>query len=194
MKMSARAVQGGDWIKTAYKLSVYLRGQAILITTMQAKCPRKTNRWLHLGRLLDFLVHKRMAIVEHLDEKQPMGAPDNLWSTITISIRPVISMINVTWTILQRHEIVLEEQREALVMLVSRLIQMLDAKRLADDSSCHILARSDFVEHGGFWALLSEGRLFLDAQGSVVQMLFSTLSNDNQNIALVVVCPHFCMN
>ena len=43
MKMSARAVQGGDWIKTAYKLSVYLRGQAILITTMQAKCPRRTS-------------------------------------------------------------------------------------------------------------------------------------------------------
>jgi preprotein translocase subunit SecD len=65
MKMSARAVEGGDWIKTAYKLSVYLRGQANLITTNHAaQVPQEDkNGWLHLGRLLDFLVGKRMAIL-----------------------------------------------------------------------------------------------------------------------------------
>jgi hypothetical protein len=36
-------------------MSVYLRSHANLITRMNVKCPKKTNRWVSLGMLLNFL-------------------------------------------------------------------------------------------------------------------------------------------
>jgi hypothetical protein len=54
VKSSRNGIAGGTWVAFAWLFSVFLHAQANLITSMGAKCPKKTNRWTHLGRLLTF--------------------------------------------------------------------------------------------------------------------------------------------
>jgi hypothetical protein len=46
-------LDGGRWVKSIYTLSVYLRAQLNLITELGVQCPKKTNRWVHLGLVID---------------------------------------------------------------------------------------------------------------------------------------------
>jgi hypothetical protein len=52
VKSTAEELVGGKWIIFAWSFSIFLRAQANLITSMAVKCPKKTNHWMHLGRLL----------------------------------------------------------------------------------------------------------------------------------------------
>ncbi|CAK9275998.1 unnamed protein product [Sphagnum jensenii] len=54
VKATAEGINNGDWVKQAYSFFVYLRVQDNLIIAMNVKCPKKTNRWAHLGCLLNF--------------------------------------------------------------------------------------------------------------------------------------------
>jgi hypothetical protein len=54
VKASTESISDGSRFKFAYTFSIYLRTQDILIVSMNVKCPKKTNRWVHLGRLLTF--------------------------------------------------------------------------------------------------------------------------------------------
>ncbi len=63
VKDDAEMLYNGEWSKQAWSLSVYLRSQANLITCMNMKCPKKTNRWVSLGVLLNFLKQYRRTIV-----------------------------------------------------------------------------------------------------------------------------------
>ena len=53
-KHSADGIDGGAWIKFAYSYTVYLRPQNNLIIEMGVKCPKKTNRWVHLENVLKY--------------------------------------------------------------------------------------------------------------------------------------------
>ncbi|ETP14719.1 hypothetical protein F441_10359 [Phytophthora nicotianae CJ01A1] len=52
VKSSAKGIEDGHWIKFVNAFSVILRSQDNLIISMNVTCPMKTNRWVHLGRLL----------------------------------------------------------------------------------------------------------------------------------------------
>jgi hypothetical protein len=52
VKSAVEELAGGEWIMFAWSFSIFLRAQANLITSMVTKCPKKMNRWTHLGRLL----------------------------------------------------------------------------------------------------------------------------------------------
>jgi hypothetical protein len=54
VKASTESINGGSWVKFAYRFSVYLHMQDILIINTNVKCPKKTNHWVHLGRLFAF--------------------------------------------------------------------------------------------------------------------------------------------
>jgi hypothetical protein len=49
VKSAAEELVGGEWIMFAWSFSIFLRAQANLITSMAVKCPKKTNRWRHVG-------------------------------------------------------------------------------------------------------------------------------------------------
>jgi hypothetical protein len=55
VKDGAKMLYNGEWSKQAWSLSVYLCSQVNLITHMNLKCPKKTNRWVNLSMLLNFL-------------------------------------------------------------------------------------------------------------------------------------------
>ena len=63
-KCAAKRVINGAWVHFAYSFSDFLRAQnSLLITAMNVKCPKKTNRWAHLGLLLTFYKTYRRKII-----------------------------------------------------------------------------------------------------------------------------------
>jgi hypothetical protein len=52
VKSAAEELASDKWIMFAWSFLIFLRAQANLIISMAVKCPKKTNRWTHLGRLL----------------------------------------------------------------------------------------------------------------------------------------------
>jgi hypothetical protein len=133
----------------------------------------------------------RVSLLRHVAEKQPAAAPDELWWTITFGIRPAIARINITWTILQRHETVLEEQRHALAELIGALSVMLSIKRVATDRWYEDEAPGRYVIDGEFWVHIPDVRLHMDDQGSAAQNMYESLSNENQTTALVEISKYF---
>jgi hypothetical protein len=68
VKSSADGINGDSYIKEVYSFSVHLRSQNNLIIAMGVKCPKKTNRWVHLGRVLTFYKKYRRQISQHTNE------------------------------------------------------------------------------------------------------------------------------
>jgi uncharacterized membrane protein len=80
----------------AYMFSVYLRAQDNLIIAMNVKCPKKTNRCTHLGRLLNFYKSYRHPLLEHTKDKQLDLMLLDQWWIITYAVASEIDAINVT--------------------------------------------------------------------------------------------------
>jgi hypothetical protein len=80
---------------------VYLRAQDNLIINMNVKCPKKTNQWVHLDRLLNFYKLYRHPILVHTKDKCPNMIPTDQWWVITYAVPPAIDSINVTFVELQ---------------------------------------------------------------------------------------------
>jgi hypothetical protein len=64
VKSSSNGIAGGTWVAFAWSFWVFLRGKANLITSMGAKCPKKTNCWTHLGCLPTFFKQNRRKLVD----------------------------------------------------------------------------------------------------------------------------------
>jgi hypothetical protein len=67
VKSAAEEFAGDEWIKFAWSFSIFLRAQANLITSMAVKCPKKTNCWTHMGRLLQFFKDHRRKILAYVE-------------------------------------------------------------------------------------------------------------------------------
>ena len=46
-----------------------------MIITIGVKCPKKTNRWVNLGRFLNFYKKHRRQIIAHMNEKHLEDLP-----------------------------------------------------------------------------------------------------------------------
>jgi hypothetical protein len=64
---------------------------------MNVKCPKKRNRWVHLGHMLNFYKLYRRPILEHTNDKCPDMILTDQWWVITYAVSPVIDLINVTF-------------------------------------------------------------------------------------------------
>ncbi|CAK9194973.1 unnamed protein product [Sphagnum troendelagicum] len=97
VKSSAEGIDGGAYVKDVYSFSVHLRSQHNLIMQMGVKCPKKTNRWVHLGRVLNFYKQYRRLIIAHTLEKHPEKLPSDMWWVITYAVAPAVDEINITF-------------------------------------------------------------------------------------------------
>jgi hypothetical protein len=96
--------------KFAYTFSVYLRVYDILIISMNVKCPKKTNRWVHLGRLLAFYKRYGRKLIDYTKENHPETLPMDEWWVVTYSVSSAINLINITFALLQRRLLLLAQQ------------------------------------------------------------------------------------
>ncbi|CAK9873717.1 unnamed protein product [Sphagnum jensenii] len=107
VKAAVEAIDNGVWVKQVYTFSVFLRAQDNLIIEMNVKCPKKTNRWAHLGRLLNFYISYRRPLLEYTQNKQPELMSSNLWWIITYAVASAIDSINITLVQLQARSLLI---------------------------------------------------------------------------------------
>lgn len=97
VKAATEGIDDGIWVKFAYTYFVYLRAQENLIINMNVKCSKKTNGWVHLGRLLNFFKSYHRSILEHTKAKHPDMMPTEQWWVITQAVTPAINSIIVAF-------------------------------------------------------------------------------------------------
>lgn len=74
---------------------MFLRAQQNLIIEMNKKCPKKTNRWMHLGKVINFYKAYRRKLVNYAEDNRPDQLPsDHLWK-IKLDIAPTMDEINI---------------------------------------------------------------------------------------------------
>jgi hypothetical protein len=136
VKSSSAGIAGGTWVAFAWSFSVFLRAQANLITSMGVKCPKKTNRWTHLGRLLTFFKQNRRMLVEYTTTNRPEQTPTSAWWVTTFAVSPAIDVVNSTFVILQSRSLLISQQEQHVHALIATLTTMLGVQveeDLADD-------------------------------------------------------------
>jgi hypothetical protein len=89
VKDDVEMLYDGEWSKQAWSMSVYLRSQVNLITCMNVKCPKKTNRWVSLGVLLNFFKQYRRTIVQHVTANASDKLPSDQWWVIAYAIEDI---------------------------------------------------------------------------------------------------------
>jgi hypothetical protein len=96
VKVAVEGIDNGVWVKQAYTFSVYMHAYDNLIIAMNIKCPKKMNRWAHLGRPLNFYKSYRRPLLEHTKDKRPNLMSSDQWWIITYAVARMIDAINVT--------------------------------------------------------------------------------------------------
>jgi hypothetical protein len=124
----------GKWSKQAWSMLVYLRSHANLITHMKVKCPKKTNRWVSLGVLLNFLKQYRHTIVQHMTANANNKLPSNRWWVITYAIALAIKEINKTFVMSQSRSLLITQQELLIQTLIGTLVVMFGIVH-ADDAN-----------------------------------------------------------
>ena len=75
VNLTAEIINEGTSIKAVYWVSVYVQSQNNFIITMGVKCLKKSNQWVHLGRVLNLYQKHRRPIIAHIMEKNPQNVP-----------------------------------------------------------------------------------------------------------------------
>jgi hypothetical protein len=133
LKAAVEAVADGTWIEVVYSYSIFLRQRQNLITEVNAKCPKKTNRWTHLGRVFKFYkVHCRR-LIKYTTEKNATKLPGDDWWVFTFAIAPIVDAVNTTLVLLQSRSIVISQQAEFINNLIASLTDLFNVL-LADEA------------------------------------------------------------
>jgi hypothetical protein len=156
------ALDGGSWVMNVYSTSHYLRNQQTLIVDMGCKCPKKTNRWLHLGMVLDFLILHEVRILQFIQDKLDnpgrSAVPPELthrgW-VITHAVAPAVSRINRAFVELQGRHLIICQQRQYVDLLVGDLITMFDVHNTHTKPIDEWIPQSDYIISGEWWVKTS---------------------------------------
>lgn len=100
----------------------HLRKQKNLVLSMRSKCPRFVEtRWLSMGRLLVWLVLKRVTLQKYFADKQPDCSPPIEWWIVVLSLSPIIALVNKTCRRLQGKTTTVGDQRICFTELHAKL-------------------------------------------------------------------------
>jgi hypothetical protein len=91
---------------------------------MNVKCPKKTNRWVSLGVLLNFLKQYRCTIVQHVTANASDKLSSNQWWVIVYAIAPAIEEINKTFVMSQNRSLLIAQQESLIQMFIGTLVAM----------------------------------------------------------------------
>jgi hypothetical protein len=122
VKALIESINNGNWVKFAYTFSIYLRTQDILIISMNVKCPKKTNRWVHLGHLLAFYKQYWPKLIDYTKENRLEILPTDEWWVVTYSVSPAIDSINITFAFLQKRLLLLAQHDAHTQTLIGSFI------------------------------------------------------------------------
>jgi hypothetical protein len=178
---------GGRWVMSIYILSVYLRAQLHLITEMGVQCPKKTNRWVHLGLVIDFLIKYKIRTVRYIAENN--AAPRGSHAAILPVLTPTMWIIahgvaqdirrtSITFVELKDRSLLICQQRQHMAKLVADLVVEFGVKSLQIDTEYRDLAPRDYYIAEDRWIRNSAIVQHIEDQGSLAQLHYDALEND----------------
>jgi hypothetical protein len=100
MKDISHSLDDRLFYKITHDFSVHLRCQQNLQLEMGSTCPKDTNRWVHLKRMLSWMFEHHRRLLIWIDEKKPAFASNDSWWLMTARVQPLLELVNVTLVIL----------------------------------------------------------------------------------------------
>jgi hypothetical protein len=74
---------------------------------MGSKCPKDTSRWAHFQAQLDWLLQRRVQLIEWVEKRQTDSAPTTVFWIIAAAINPLAKACYETLVALQHCDIAL---------------------------------------------------------------------------------------
>ncbi len=131
--------------KTAHDFSVHLRRQQNLQLEMGSTCPKDTNWWVHLERMLSWMLKHRRQLLIWIDEKKPAFAPDDSWWLMMGGVQPSLELVNVTLVILQSPNLILSQQTLEIENLIGHLVSTMNMELVGIDDAFDAMQVSEFI-------------------------------------------------
>ena len=119
IKEAAHSMHEGLFYKTLHNFSVHLCHQPNLQLDMGSRCPKDTNRWAHLERILSWMLQHCCYLLVWIAEKNPASAPDKGWWVMAAAIQPLLELVNVTLVVLQSPNLILSQQKTEIKICLS---------------------------------------------------------------------------
>ncbi|KAH9534488.1 hypothetical protein CY35_17G008300 [Sphagnum magellanicum] len=193
VKSSAEGINNGAYVKDVYSFSVHLRSQHNLIIQMGVKCPKKTNRWVHLGRVLNFYKQYHRSIIAHTLEKHPEKLPSDMWWVITYAVAPVVDEINITFAKLQSRSLLVAQQAEFVNALIGTLTAMFCIEVIDPDQSKDDDGEIEYMSIESMRINVVGIENHIRDQGSAVGKFFDALNTTDQNTVIKEIASYAIM-
>ena len=114
----------GTFVEQTQRVTGYLRRQINLKQRMKTQCPKfVSTRWLSMERLLTWLVKHRLAVEDHMNEKNPTCKPDVSWWIMVHLLKNYTETVNVVARKIQSLTTLVSSQEQLLKDLVVTLKQ-----------------------------------------------------------------------
>ncbi|KAH9558973.1 hypothetical protein CY35_06G035100 [Sphagnum magellanicum] len=168
--------------KITHTFTVHLRKQKNLQLQMGSKCPKDTSRWAHFQAQLEWLLQRRVQLIEWVEKQQPDSAPTTVFWIIVATINPLAKACCETLAALQHRDIALSQQTSKIEALVANLLLMIDIQH-GDDNQ--IMVRADQMDDTVFefelWSVTVDAVLVhVKDQGTWVKDLYLSLDKNDQ--------------
>jgi hypothetical protein len=176
VKSATEELANSEWIMFAWSFSIFLHAQANFITSMAVKCPKKTNRWTHLGHMLQFFKDHRRKIVAYAETHCPEQTPTSRWWVITFVVSPTINTINVTFVILQNRSMLIAQQEQHIHRLIGLLVAMFCVEIVQENDD-----DAQYVSVGSMRILVDAIVEHIRDQGSFAIACYNDLDANDKN-------------
>jgi hypothetical protein len=155
-----------SFYQTLTGLISHLRRQVMLIMEMRSTCPTVVStRWHSLGRVCEWLVKNRAAVLDHLEKTKLPCAPYPAWWVLLVAVEAYKEPVDTCFTKLQGHTTIIGEQDGHLQNLVSALRAMLHLDGPLSASDVFAKRKEDISGR------LILGKLFATSQTSVSNLI-----------------------
>jgi hypothetical protein len=193
IKSSAEGINGGAYVKDVYSFSVHLWSEHNLIIQMGVKCPKKTNRWVHLGRVLNFYKQYRRLIIAHTLEKHSEKLPSDMWWVITYAVVPAVDEINITFAKMQSRSLLMVQQAKFVNALIGMLtamfcIEVIDPDQNDDDNN-----EIEYMSIESMQIDVASIENHIRDQGSAAGKFFDALNATDQNAVIKEITSYAMM-
>jgi len=119
MKRAFNKLCNEKFLDTLTSVTGHLRRQQNLIADMKSTCPTfVTTRWLSMGKLLKWLIDKRVRLMRHFTEKKPACTPSIEWWIVVAVIYPLVQRVEATFISVQGMNTLVCEQKEQFSKLL----------------------------------------------------------------------------
>jgi hypothetical protein len=160
---------------------------------MGVKCSKKTNRWVHLGRVLNFYKQYCRLIIAHTLEKHPEKLPSDMWWVITYAVAPAVDEINITFAKLQSRSLLVVQQAEFVNALISTLTAMFCIEVINPDQSDDDDGEIEYMSIELMRIDVAGIKNHIRDQGSVAGKFFDVLNAADQNMVIKEIASYAIM-